>query len=238
MKLKYKKIIVAISVGTICIGGIAYSIASHQNDSGKGNQKTQTNISVTDDSFSKGTYKTESGEMVLEKNTYPEVNELVKQYFDARVACDMDKLGTLVSDITYINEEDLEKLGTYVEAYQNIDCYTVATEDKKGYVVLAYTDIKLKDIKTPAPGLTGLYVSKDDKGNYVIFNGMLTDDQQIYRESVYNCKGVQDLIDSVQAKYQAALKSDKDLNAFYAEANKEKEANEIPEATEDPETAK
>lgn len=226
--------IVAISVGTICIGGIAYTIANH-NIGNSGNKKAQANVSVTDDSFSSGTYSTESGDMVLEKNAYPEVNELVKEYFNARVACDMDKLGTLVSDITYINEEDLQKLGTYVEAYQNIDCYTVATEDKKGFVVLAYTDIKLKDIKTPAPGLTGLYVSKDDKDNYVIFNGMLSDDQQIYRESVYACKGVQDLIDSVQAKYKEALASDKDLNAFYAEANKEKEENEIPEATEDPE---
>ncbi len=221
VKLRYKKLVVAISIGTICIGGLVFTIANH--NSGIHKQGSGKNISVTDERFSKGTYKTEEGSMVLEKNAYPEINELVKQYFATRVAGDMDKLGTLVSDIKYVNKEELETLGTYVEAYENIDTYTVAAKEKDSYVVLAYTDIKLKGIKTTAPGLTGLYVNKDKNGNYVIYNGMMTDEQNMYKESVYACDGVKELISSVQDNYQKALASDEKLNAFYTQSKQDKE---------------
>ena len=154
----------------------------------------------------------------------------------------MNKLGTLVSDVENINAEELKTLGTYVEEYQNIDTYTVAGKEKDSYVVFAYTDIKLKDIKTPAPGLTGLYVNKDKNGNFVIFNGMMTDDQNAYKESVYESDSVKELIASVQDKYKKALESDKDLNNFYTDAKKEqeeKQKNAIPggeETTEGKET--
>lgn len=240
LKLKYKKIVLAISVGTICLGGVVYTIANHNFGSQK--NKPGQNVSVTDDSFTSGTFSTEQGDMVLEKNAYPEINELVKQYFAARVSCDMNKLGTLVSDVENINAEELKTLGTFVEEYQNIDTYTVAGKEKDSYVVFAYTDIKLKDIKTPAPGLTGLYVNKDKNGNFVIFNGMMTDDQNAYKESVYESDSVKELIASVQDKYKKALESDKDLNNFYTEAQKEqeeKQKNAIPggeETTEGEET--
>lgn len=237
LKLKYKKLVLAISVGTICLGGIAYTIVNH--NSGIQKNKAGQNVSVTDDSFPSGTFSTEKGDMVLEKNAYPEINELVKQYFAARVSCDMNKLGTLVSDVENINAEELKTLGTYVEEYQNIDTYTVAGKEKDSYVVFAYTDIKLKDIKTPAPGLTGLYVNKDKNGNLVIFNGMMTDDQNAYKESVYGCNSVKELITSVQDKYKKALESDKDLNNFYTQAKKEqeeKQKNAIPGGEETTET--
>ncbi|WP_092476632.1 hypothetical protein [[Clostridium] polysaccharolyticum] len=219
MKLKYKKLAVAISVGTICIGGIAFTIV---NQSGKGhNHKAKHSVSVTDDSFSEDSK--ESEDMEVQKNAYPEINELIKEYFAARVACDIDKLGTLVSNVDNVKEEELKTLGTYVEGYENIDVYTVAAQEKDSYVALAYTDIKLKDIKTPAPGLTALYVNKDENGNYVIFNGVLSDEQNAYRESVYKCEGVKELIGNVQKKYKEALASDEDLNAFYNQAKKEEE---------------
>lgn len=221
VKLKYKKLVLAISVGTICIGGIALSLVNNHSNQQK--KHTTKNISVTDDKFTAGTYKSQSGDLVLEKNAHPEINELVKQYFAARVAGDMDKLGTLVSDIKYVNGEELQTLGTYVEEYQNIDTYTVAAKEKDSYIVLAYTDIKLKDIKTTAPGLSGLYVNKDGNGNYVIYNGMMTDEQNMLKDEVYACDGVKELIHSVQDKYQKALASDKELNAFYTDAKKEKQ---------------
>ena len=69
LKLKYKKLVLAISVGTICLGGVAYTIANH--NSGSQKSKPGQNVSVTDDSFTSGTVNTENGDMVLEKNAYP-----------------------------------------------------------------------------------------------------------------------------------------------------------------------
>ena len=217
VKLKYKKLVFVISVGTI--GGIALSLVNNHSNQQKNH--TTKNISVTDDKFTAGTYKSQSGDLVLEKNAHPEINELVKQYFAARVAGDMDKLGTLVSDIKYVNGEELQTLGTYVEEYQNIDTYTVAAKEKDSYIVLAYTDIKLKDIKTTAPGLSGLYVNKDENGNYE----KDTENKGIWviEPAAVKEDGVKELIHSVQDKYQKALASDKELNAFYTDAKKEKQ---------------
>lgn len=234
VKLKYKKMVIAISIGTICIGGIAYTFASK--DSGKvKNNGTKQEISVTDKNFESGTYKSGSKKLVLEKNAHPEINELVKGYFTARASVDMDKLGTIVSNIANIQEDELKSVAEYVEGYENIDCYTVDSVEKGSYVVLAYTDIKLKGIDATAPGLTGLYVNKDDKGNYVVFNGLLSDELNAFRQTVYDCEGVKDLINHVQDKYQKALENNKELNDFYNKSKEEPEVSKNPETTTKPE---
>lgn len=234
LKLKYKKMVLALSIGTICIGGIAYTFVNKDTGTTKGKQE----ISVTDSKFASGTFKSGAKELVLEKNAHPEVNELIKSYFKARIACDMNKLGTMVSNIGNIQEKDLDSVAEYVEGYENIDCYTVDSVEEGGYVVLAYTDIKLKGIETTAPGLTGLYVHKDEEGNYVIFNGILSDELSAFRQQVYDCDGVKELIAYVQKKYQDALASDADLNRFYAQAKEENETEKEPEASAAPEQTK
>lgn len=245
LKLKYKKLVLLISAGTICIGGIAYTLVNH-NTAGKNQEttKTEKHVSVTDNSFSSGTYETESGNITLEKNANAEINDLVAQYLAADVKCDMDALGNLVSDIENVNEENLKAVSEYVEGYENIDCYTAAGLEDDTYVVLARSDLKFKNIETLAPGLTGFYVKKDTNGNWVIYTGILTDEESAYQESVYECEGVKDLISDTEAKYKEALENDKDLSSLYAQlqekansvgAEGETEVSPSPEATKEAE---
>lgn len=221
MKLKYKKLVLCISVGTICIGGIAYTIWNNNKGSKDKDNKTKVEISVTDDSFSSKGYETAQGEIVIEKNAYPEVNELVEQYFDARTKADMDKLGTLVSNIENIQKKDLIELQNYIEEYQNIDCFTAKGVENGSYIVLVRHDLKLKGIDTLAPGLTGLTVKTDENGNLVIYNGLDSEEMATYKQSVYNCQGVQELISDTETRYKAALESDEDLKNMYADIQKE-----------------
>lgn len=230
MKLKYKKLVLFISVGTICIGGIAYTIVNRDKGSSKGTIQKVSELSVSDSNFSSGTYQSSAGELTLEKNAYPEINTLVTKYFEARANCDMDTLGTLVSDIDNISEDELKSLSEYVEGYQDIDCYTVKGLEDDSYVVLVYSGIKMKDIDTLAPGLTGLYVNKDSNGNYVIYNGVTSDEQTAYKEAVYNCKGVQELITMIEENYQEALESDAALKELYS--NLQEQAESAPEEAE------
>lgn len=230
MKLKYKKLVLFISVGTICIGGIAYTVWNH-NKGGKDNEpKKKVELSVTDDKFSSQSYETGMGEVVIEKNAYPEINDLVTQYFDARTKADMDKLGTLVSNIENIIKEDLIELQDYIEEYQNIDCFTAELKEKGSYIVLVRSDLKLKNIDTLAPGLTGLTVKKDDNGNLVIYNGLCSEEETAYKQAVYDCQGVKELIADTEKKYKDALDSDEDLKAMYAEIQKEAEEKAKAEA--------
>lgn len=245
LKLKYKKLVLLISVGTICIGGIAYTLVNHNTESkNQEATKTEEQVSVTDHSFSSGTYETESGKITLEKNAYVEINDLVKQYLAADVKCDMDALGNLVSDIENVNEENLKAVSEYVEGYENIDCFTATGLQEDTYVVLARSELKFKNIKTLAPGLTGFYVKKDTNGNWVIYTGILTDEESAYRDSVYECEGVKDLISDTETKYQEALESDTDLRELYARlqeqassigAEGEEETSPSPEATKEAE---
>lgn len=217
--------ILFISVGTICIGGIAYAIANKSSSRGSEVQKT-VELSVMDSNFSSETYQSSAGEVTLEKNAYPEINTLVTKYFEARANCDMDTLGTLVSNIDTISEEELKSVSEYVEGYQNIDCYTVKGLEENSYIVLVYSGLKMKDIDTLAPGLTGLYVNKDSNGNYVIYTGVVSDEQTAYQEAVYNCKGVQELISAIEEKYREALDSDAELKALYS--NLQQQADNAP----------
>lgn len=230
LKLKYKKLVLFISVGTICIGGIAYTIWSNNKGDKANNSKTKIEVSVTDDSFTSQSYKTDQGEVIIEKNAYPEVNDLVAQYFDARTKADMDKLGTLVSNIENINKDDLIELQDYIEEYQNIDCFTAKGFLDGSYIILVRSDLKLKGIDTLAPGLTGLTAKKDEHGNLVIYNGLDSEEESAYKQSVYNCQGVKELIDDTETKYKAALESDEDLSNMYAEIQKEAEEKAKAEA--------
>lgn len=209
MKLKYKRIVFTIMLGTMLIGCITLSMGSTpgKNEKQKTSQKAEKNLSA-DTGEEEVTYE-------LEENQYPEINELVKEYLDARQQCDMDALSGLVSDISHIEEEQLRKRSEYIEGYQNIACYTMKSPQEGGYLVFVYSEVKFLNINTPAPGLLSLYVTQTEDGSYVVYLGELDGDLQEFTDTAMQSEKVQNLLDTVDQKLKQAIASDADLKDFY-----------------------
>jgi len=224
MKLKYKKIILLVSLGTMVIGCVTLSVGNTSKKQTKPNVAVEEEVDILGKDFDSESYSTSGEEMVLEKDKYPEVNKLVQDYYDAQLTVDTDKLAKLVTDSLNIDEAELRHQSEMIQGYKNIECYTIKGKAKGSYFVYVYNEVKLTGVDTLAPGLNGLYLVPDESGKLRVFNGTMDSDTLDYKEKVDSCEGVEKLISATNTRYLEAMQSDHELYEFYqgAEKNTEK----------------
>lgn len=150
----------------------------------------------------------------LQENAYPQINELVKKYLDARLACDMDIITKVVSNTHHITEEALQKESEYIESYDNLICYTIKAPDQESYVVYVYEEIKILGIDTLAPGMTRLYVRMNETGEPIVYFGQVEDSMLDFINDTSNTIEVIELIDRVNKRLEEAMTKDSNLYNF------------------------
>ncbi len=156
-----------------------------------------------------------------QKDAYPEINELITNYYKAYAAGDNDTLATFTDPISEAEKGYITAFSQYVEEYRNIACYTKKGLDENSYIVSAYMEVKLKEADTVAPGLERFYVTKKD-GSYYIdnlygqFNTRMkeydVDENVITLLDEFNQQAdVIKLRTEVEEKYKQAIESDENL---------------------------
>lgn len=193
---------------------VSFSSKSRQNnetvETGEGSVITVDEVTAEDIEESAEAEETDT----LEADAYPEVNELINQYFDAVSKGDMDALGQIVDTLDEQEQTQIEQKREYIESYNNIVCYTKIGSEEGSYIVFVYYEIKFMNIDTLVPGLIPLYVCTNDDGNLYIFNGDLEQEVESYIATIADSDDVKDLLTSVDTKYQEAQANDPDLKAF------------------------
>ena len=156
-------------------------------------------------------------------DTYEDVNALINQYFTAYAAGDTDTLQTIATPLSENEKSYISVFSQYVDAYQNIKCYTKQGLDMSSYLVSVYVEVKFKDVDTVAPGLDFFYVRTNDDGSVYIDNlysqynlkikenALDTSIQNLISE-YEDSEDVNTLQKEVQDKYDAAVASDDKLN--------------------------
>lgn len=127
-----------------------------------------------------------SGEKyVPEKNfkvdAYPEVNQLIKEYFDAYVVADFTRLDNIVMPLSDMEKSYITMMSQFYEEYQNITCYTKRGLSKDSYIVSACFDIKFINQDTTAPSMLLFYVQTNEDGKLYI-NNLYSDFNMKYSE--------------------------------------------------------
>lgn len=148
---------------------------------------------------------------------YPEVNELVEQYFTALTDGEITNLKKIISPFEKPQQKLVKKLSKYIESYNNIKCYTKIGPIENSYMVSVYHDTKFKNIDTMAPGLTTLYIHTNDSGVYYIDNRSNDDlepEVVSFDKDFLVAQDVLDLKKNVDKKAQEALASDSKLKKF------------------------
>ncbi len=183
----------------------------------KGNTDTQAGTEIS------GTQATEYQlEGKLQKNADPELVELIKNYYTAYAAGDIESLEPLAQPLSDNEKSYIGIFSDYYESFDNIVCYSMPGATDDSYLVSVCYDLKFYEIDTAAPGMDFFYVERDGKGNLYInnvyssynFNFLDEDlDANLY-SLILNYEKSDDVValqQQVQAKYDEAVASDEKL---------------------------
>jgi uncharacterized protein YeeX (DUF496 family) len=151
---------------------------------------------------------------ILEKNAYNDINELMNQYYAAKLKNKINEFEPLVNSTDYINIKDNGRRTKYIEEYQNITCYTRQGLQENTFIVYVYHETKFKDIKTVAPGLDRFYVKIRDNNKPYIFFGDVDKNTTRYIKETDETEEVLGLVSKVNERYEKAVAKDGKLHEF------------------------
>lgn len=158
----------------------------------------------------------------LQKDAYPEIQQLMEKYFEAKMNCDVEALSQIVYPVAGYTVEGLENdLGLpeseafrRVEDFRNISCYTKPGLLADTYVVWVYYETKYMNVETAAPCMFKAYVCTDDTGVY-IYNGTIEGEISNYLDEVSQDADVVALVSAVNQQLTEACNHDADLKNIY-----------------------
>ena len=150
----------------------------------------------------------------LEVDAYDEINELIEKYFDNLAAGDVERVDETVDELTEEEVKTIEKKKDYIEAYDNVVCYTKKGLEEDSFVVFASYDMKIHNIETPAPGIMAFYVISDVDGGYKIYNQDASEELTSYVLELAAEEEIAAIIADVDARYQQLVAEDEELGKF------------------------
>ena len=164
----------------------------------------------------------------LEENAYPEINDLIRTYYDAQVAGDTETISSLNADLTELEMIRIEELSKYIDSYPELNVYTKPGMTENTYVVYVYSEVLFTDASQSLPGMQTYYVGLNEEGNYFI-QGTYDDTIKKYIEEVTLQDDVVDLNNKIVVAYNELLAEDEELNEFiaYLKAKINEEVGEI-----------
>lgn len=163
-------------------------------------------------------YTTDFSQYELKKDEIPQVNQLISEYFQAKVDQDAQTLYRIFgkSDDTGLEarKEELKNEAVYIEDYVDIVCYTKPGLTADSYVAYVTYEVKFRRVDTLAPGLMWCYVVKNDDGNYMIRENVVGDEAD-YVAKQNQSEDVKLLSNQVNERLRQAIESDTVLAGIY-----------------------
>lgn len=158
----------------------------------------------------------------FQKDSVPEILDLMKRYFEARVQADAETMNALYG-IEGVSAEALEAQKTkmrsnakYVSDFQNITTYVMNGTTGDSWLVYTLADIKFYTAKTAAPMIMWCYVQKNAEGTYqIVDNSKLSSNVQLFIDAANHSQEVRSLAADVNGRLKKALSEDEDLNDIY-----------------------
>ncbi|MCR5337749.1 MAG: SH3 domain-containing protein, partial [Lachnospiraceae bacterium] len=168
----------------------------------------------------------------LEEDAHADVNALIGQYFTALAAGDTTTVASIKQPVAQEELIKIEKESAYIEEFSNIKVYTKKGPVDSSYIVLAYYEIKFRDIERMAPGLTTFYVVPRPDGSIYITGGDMDQRVEDYIKAIVKHDDVAELFATVNTRFNEAVTEDNALKAFMEgfSARVEQEVSETMEA--------
>ncbi len=184
--------------------------------------KTQAEepVESSDDAEKEETQDEKKDENVLQKNAYPEVNSLIDSFYTAWGQKNVEQMKELTDSFDATDEAKVSN-ASYIENYSNVTAYTKQGLTEDSFVVFVSYDLKFTDVETAAPGLSQLYVMKNDEDRFIIHNDDSNEEINAYMAEVTQDADVQALITEVETRLNEAMDADPELKAFEEQLGEE-----------------
>lgn len=209
----YKRVSIILSFGIMFIGLTTFYITGSMgfvNAGAKEPEVTPTPTPV----ITATPIPTPEPNLLLEE-AYPEVHDLIKRYYDAKLECNKESFRDLVTDISFLDLDEIQAKTSAVTAYTDITCYTKEGFDNIDLVVYVKHYMDIVTIDTPILSLDELYIQYDDTGDPLIFMGNIDSSTQEKLIKLRQDEDVARLINDTQAEINAAIAADEDILAFW-----------------------
>lgn len=146
------------------------------------------------------------------------LNQLVRDYFDARLAADTGRIYELFgrSDASP-NEafaEKLEAQASWIQGYQDIEVYSMPGTAENEELCLVTYEIDFRRTDAMAPGIMYFYAEADGSGGYTIAETLMKD-RVDYAETALSAEPAKSLIEETDAALKEALDNDGTLALIY-----------------------
>lgn len=212
MKFKYKKYTYIVTFSVMLLGMMLFSTKPSSNPENRvdkaDSKQPETEVSSQIETTSP---KTAVSSGALKKDAYPEVNSLIRKYFDALIKIDEKAISDCVDKIEFVGIDKLPKRVKEIESVDGLVCYTIDGPEEDSYIVFVYNEVKFKNISTKSTALDGYYVKKDETGTLKIILSPLSYEVQKIIDEDTKRKDVVALIEDVNTKLKNEIKSDKQL---------------------------
>ncbi len=152
----------------------------------------------------------------LEENAYPEINNIIKTYYDAQASGDVETIASLNTYLNDIEKIRIQEMSKYIEGYPVLNVYTKPGLAENTYVAYVYSEVKFTDVDQELPGLKTYYIGQDGDGQYFINDGTYDDTVRNYIKEVTLQDDVVDLNNKVVVEYNDLLAEDDELNEYVA----------------------
>lgn len=184
--------------------------------------KTQTEepVESSDDAEKEEAQDEKKDENALQKNAYPEVNSLIDSFYTAWGQKNVEQMKELTDSFDATDEAKVSN-ASYIENYSNVTVYTKQGLTEDSFVVFVSYDLKFTDVETAAPGLSQLYVMKNDEDRFIIHNDDSNEEINAYMAEVTQDADVQALIIEVETRLNEAMDADPELKAFEEQLGEE-----------------
>ena len=145
------------------------------------------------------------------------IQETIRRYMYARLACDEVLLSDLVTNSASININDVATKTQYIEEYRNFEylirtCPETVTEfDHIAYVTY---DVKIVNISTLAPGMDEFLVALDEENYPKIFFGTTSTETDNFRIASMEMEDFRTRYNDVYNRLADAMILDPDLMEF------------------------
>lgn len=156
-------------------------------------------------------------EVPLEENAHSELNALFAGYYEAIANGDVDTVEQLRDYISDSEKIAISKRSEYIDSYQNLSCYTKPGPMEDSYVAYVYTEARMHDYETLAPGIKTFLVYRGEAGDYRILSGEIDENLDSYIKQISVQADVEELFTRVQVKYAEMGEQDPELKAFLDE---------------------
>ena len=182
---------------------------------------TASQESVVAESSSNNTvYTYDFSNYGLQKDSNPEVMQLVAEYQKAKIEADSGALYKVFGKSGNEGQSDLQaKLNEekkVYEAYENVACYIGNGLNAGEYVVFISADVKFHGIITPAPMLTWAYIKTGEDGKlYMVEPDKVDEQQKLFVDKVAHSEDVKLLDSAMRKRLAEVLISDAQLASLY-----------------------